>query len=82
VKLTKEQKLDLIREVQQYFRDEFDTELGDLRAEFVLEFFEKLLGPPIYNEAIADARAIATARSQTIDEELFALTRQPEPPKR
>ncbi|MFQ5380606.1 MAG: DUF2164 domain-containing protein [Dehalococcoidia bacterium] len=74
--LSKEERLELVRQVQHYFREEFDVDLGDLGAEFVIEFFGKLLGPPYYNRAVADARAIVADRAQTIDEELFGLTRE------
>jgi uncharacterized protein (DUF2164 family) len=77
MKLPKDDKLEVVRQVQQHFRDEFDFELGDLEAELLLEYFEKLLGPFAYNEAIADARAVVARRAETMDEELFGLTRQP-----
>ncbi len=75
-RLSKDQKTELLRQVQQYFRVEFEVELGDLRAELVLEFFGALVGPLHYNEAIEDARAVAAARAETIQEEIFGLTRK------
>ncbi len=74
--LSKEERLELVRQVQHYFQTEFELDLGDLGAGFVIEFFGKLLGPAYYNRALADARAIVADRAQTTDEELFGLTRQ------
>lgn len=73
--MNREHQVELVRQVQQYFRDEFDLELGDLRAGFVVEFFSKLIGPVHYNQAVEDARAVVIARAQTMDEEIFGLTR-------
>ena len=75
INLTQPERTELVRQIQQHFEDEFELELGDLRAGFVLEFFSKLLGAALYNRALADARAIVADRAQTIDEELFGLTR-------
>ena len=77
--LTREERADLLGELKDLVRDEFGEDLGDLRAELLLEALGKLLGPRYYNEAIADARAVAAARAETIQEELFGLTRQAPP---
>jgi uncharacterized protein (DUF2164 family) len=75
LKLTPDQKVEAIRLLQQYLRDEHDFELGDLGTELLLEFVTKITGPISYNEAVNDARAIAADRAETIQEELLGLTR-------
>lgn len=75
LKLTKEQKVEAVRLLQQYLLDEHDFELGDLGTEMLLEFVGKTIGPAYYNEAIEDARATAANRAETIQEELLGLTR-------
>lgn len=82
MKLSKEQRAEIVREVQQYFRDEFDLELGELRAGLVADFFGRVIGPLHYNEAITDARALAADRAATTDEELFALLKEVDPGRR
>lgn len=47
---------EVISLIQSYFQQERDEELGDLAAELLFEFFEKQLGPLIYNQAIEDVR--------------------------
>jgi uncharacterized protein (DUF2164 family) len=47
---------EVISLIQAYFQQERDEELGDLAAELLFEFFEKQLGPLIYNQAIDDVR--------------------------
>ena len=75
LKLTKEQKAEAVRQLQQYLRDDHDVELGDLGTEMLLEFVAKITGPISYNEAVEDARAIAANRADTIQEELLGLIR-------
>ena len=72
-KVSKEQRLALVRQLQTYFLDELDQELGDLAAGLLLDFLGPTLGAFYYNQALLDARAVVAGRAQTIDEELFAL---------
>jgi len=74
-KLTRDQKLEPVRQLQQYFRDELDEEIGDLPADFLLDFVFELIGPFAYNQALTDARHIVADRSAVIDEEILALER-------
>jgi uncharacterized protein (DUF2164 family) len=51
-----------IASLQQYFADNMDEEIGDLKAGLLLDFILTELGPTIYNQAIADARAFFDER--------------------
>ena len=41
--------------LQQYFADNMDDPIGDLKAGLLLDFFLSELAPSVYNQAIADA---------------------------
>lgn len=45
-----------IGSLQRYFAEELDEDLSQLRAQLLLEFILKEIGPSIYNAAIADAQ--------------------------
>jgi uncharacterized protein (DUF2164 family) len=49
--------------LQQYFRDNMDDEIGDLKAGLLLDFIVAELGPSVYNQAVADARTFFEERS-------------------
>jgi uncharacterized protein (DUF2164 family) len=51
-----------IAALQEYFRDNLDDEIGDLKAGLLLDFILSELGPSVYNQAIADARAFFDER--------------------
>ena len=57
IKLEKDTHAYLIGSIKRFFKEELDEEIGDLKAERVLEFCIKEIGPSVYNQAIADARA-------------------------
>lgn len=46
-----------------YLAENFDEEVGELKAGLLLDFVLEELGPSIYNQAIADARAYFEERT-------------------
>lgn len=55
-----------IAAVQEYFRDNLDDEIGDLKAGLLLDFVLSELGPSVYNQAIADARTFFEERTSDL----------------
>ncbi len=49
-----------------YFASNLDDEIGALKAGLLLEFILSELGPCVYNQAIADARAFFEERSNDL----------------
>ena len=55
-----------IAALQQYFAANMDEEIGDLKAGLLLDFMMSELGPSVYNQAIADARAFFEDRTSDL----------------
>ena len=53
------------------YHDEFDEELSRYRAERLLDFFVRALGPAVYNQAIQDARGFLQERLDDLDAEFY-----------
>ncbi|MBK6485694.1 MAG: DUF2164 domain-containing protein [Gemmatimonadetes bacterium] len=51
-----------IATLRQYIASNLDLEIGELKATLLLDWIAAELGPTIYNQAIADARAFFDAR--------------------
>lgn len=49
--------------LQAYAADHLDEEIGELKAGLLLDFILAELGPTVYNQAIADARAFFEERA-------------------
>lgn len=47
----------LLESIKRFFAEELETDIGDLKATRVLDYFAAEVGPSIYNQAIADAQA-------------------------
>ncbi len=76
IKFTKLQKDSMISEIQRYFYEERNEEIGNLAAENMLEFFKNSLGPYFYNEAIKDARNLMEEKMASIEEDLYSLEKK------
>ena len=71
IKLSADRRATLIKLLKGFYKENFDEELSEHRAERLLDFFIKQLGPPIYNQAIADARAFMYEKLEDLDVEFY-----------
>ena len=55
IQLTKEEIEEAIPSVKKFFQQEFEQDLSDLRARFLLEYFQQELAPLAYNQGVKDA---------------------------
>ncbi|MDR3563026.1 MAG: DUF2164 domain-containing protein [Negativicutes bacterium] len=69
IKLTKDDRTNAVRDIQAYFLQEREEEIGNLAAEFFLDFILAKIGPSIYNQAIDDAHTLLFTQI----EELYGL---------
>lgn len=71
INLSDERKDQLIRSVTSFFYEEFDEELSRFRAEQVVDFFIRILGPAVYNQAVQDARAFMMEKLEDLDMDFY-----------
>ncbi len=76
VEIPVEQRKALIRDISEFFDEEFELELSEFRAEMILDFFLSRLSPVVYNSAIDDARAFLAERLEDMEATLFAKARR------
>ena len=71
MELTKQEKEAAIRSLQQYFNDELEQELSELRAGLLLDFFLQELAPLAYNRGVQDAERFFRARLEDLPATCF-----------
>ena len=57
IRLSDDRRAALVRALKNHFDDEFDDPLSDFRAQGLIDFFVRELGPPVYNQGVRDACA-------------------------
>ncbi len=73
IKLSEERRGDLLLAIKAHFVDRHGEEVGDLKAELLLDFFVEQLGPKVYNQAIQDARKFLQDKLGDLEGEFYAL---------
>lgn len=66
IALSEDARQQAIAALQEYFRANLDDEIGDLKAGLLLDFILIELGPSVYNQGLADARAFFEERSNDL----------------
>lgn len=72
IELSDDRQSDFKARLQTLFREKFDEDLSEFRADEVLQLFLTMLGPAVYNQAVQDARAWLQAKLDDLDGEVFA----------
>jgi uncharacterized protein (DUF2164 family) len=55
IKLTKEQRTEMVSSIKKYFKQERGEEVGDLGASLILDFVIGKLAPEFYNQGVYDS---------------------------
>jgi len=76
IQLSEERRELLSAAIQQMFLEEFERDLSEFQAQRLIDFFMSQLGPPVYNQAIQDARAYIQLKLDDLDGEVY----EPEEP--
>jgi len=74
IELPKETTDALQLSIKRYFLEQWDQEVGDLKAKLLLDFVLKEIGPSLYNHGVADAQARITEMASELD----AVCHEPE----
>ena len=71
VQLAEERREILISRLRGFYSEELEEDLSAFRAEKVLDFFLETLGPPVYNQAVQDARGFVLRKLDDLDGEVY-----------
>jgi uncharacterized protein (DUF2164 family) len=71
IRLSADRRASLLRAVKQHFAAEFDEPLSDFRAQGLLDFFVRELGPPVYNQGVRDASRYMQDKLTDIEGEVY-----------
>jgi uncharacterized protein (DUF2164 family) len=67
IELKQETRDRLTGSIQRYFTEHMDEEIGDLKASMLLTFCLEEIGPSVYNQAIAEAKAHLLTQVDDLD---------------
>ncbi len=70
--LSDDRRNQLLLGLEGFYLEHFDEELSRFRSEQILDFLLSTLGPPIYNQAVQDARVFMQRKLDELDGEVYA----------
>ncbi len=71
IRLSPERRATLLRAIKGHFSEHFDEPLSDFRADALLDFFVRELGPPVYNQGVRDASSFIQDKLGDIEGEIY-----------
>jgi len=77
IRLTEERRDMILASLTHFASSAFDEEWSRFRAEQILDFFVKHVGPPVYNQAIQDARRFLLERIEDLDATFYEQENAP-----
>jgi len=63
----------IVGEIQDYFREELDQQIGAIPAEMLMQFFADKMGAYFYNRGLFDAQALVRKKLDDVSDEIFGL---------
>ena len=66
LELTPQDFAQIIPSLQKYFREEFDQELSEMKARFLLEYFQQEIAPLAYNRGVKDAEQYFRSKTEDL----------------
>lgn len=73
IKFSREETKALVGEIQDYFREELDQDIGAIPAEMLMQFFAERMGAYFYNRGVYDAQALIRKQVESLSDDIFAL---------
>lgn len=73
--LNEQEKKQVCDEIAQFFREEYDLELGIIGTGNILDFFQEILGNRVYNKALDDAKKFYEKYADNMETDYYALYR-------
>jgi len=73
IELSKEKKEKLLKEIKAFFLDEMGEDIGNLKADLVLDFVLNKIGKEIYNQALLDSKFWFKKRLDDLEADFYTL---------
>lgn len=73
ITFSREETKAIVGEIQDYFRNELDQDIGAIPAEMLMRFFVERMGAYFYNRGVYDAQALIRERMDSLTDDIFGL---------
>jgi uncharacterized protein (DUF2164 family) len=73
IKFEKAERDAIVGRIQRFYVTELESEIGNIPAQQLLQFFGEVVGPFYYNQGLHDAQAALARQVDTFNDEIYSL---------
>jgi uncharacterized protein (DUF2164 family) len=75
INISRRNKDKIIQDLQEWFQENLDQEIGSLDAEFLTEFFTENVGGLYYNQALKDVHSLIYEKTESLADSIYDLSK-------
>ena len=75
ISISRKNKDKIIQDLQEWFQENLDQEIGSLDAEFLTDFFTENVGGLYYNQALKDVHTLIYEKTESLADNIYDLTK-------
>ena len=75
ISISRKNKDKIIQDLQEWFQENLDHEIGSLDAEFLTDFFTENVGGLYYNQALTDVHTLIYEKTESLADNIYDLTK-------
>ena len=75
ISILRKNKDKIVQDLQQWFQDNLDQDIGTLDAEFLTDFFTENIGGLYYNQALKDVHTLIYEKTESLADNIYELSK-------
>ena len=75
INISRKNKDKIIQDIQEWFQENLEQEIGSLDAEFLTDFFTEKVGGVYYNQALIDVHTLINEKTESLADNIYDLTK-------
>ena len=75
ISISRKIKDKIIQDLQEWFQENLDQEIGSLDAEFLTDFFTENVGGLYYNQALKDVHSLIYEKTESLADSIYDLSK-------
>ena len=75
ISISRKNKDKIVQDLQEWFQDNLDQDIGALDAEFLTDFFTENIGGLYYNQALKDVHTLIYEKTESLADNIYELSK-------
>ena len=76
INISRKNRDKIAQDIQEWFRENLDQEIGNLDAEFLLDYFTENFGGFYYNQALSDVHSLIAEKTESLADRIYDLMKE------